>query len=101
MNILYVGPERQDAQVVATALRSLAPNVSFTWTSRLESAAKWIDQHEDLAALVVAAQVDAAGWRPLLDQLGGLKARPGVIVITPESGGSPLEFADADEFITQ
>jgi hypothetical protein len=101
MNILYVGPERQDAQVVATALRSLAQNVSITWTARLESAAAWVNQHEDLAALIVDAKVDGAGWRPLLDQLRGLAARPGVIVITPENGGSPREFADADEFLAR
>jgi len=101
MNILYVGPERQEAQVVATALRSLAQNVSISWTSRLEHAAKWIDQNEELAALVVDAQVDRAGWRPLLDQMRGLAARPGVVVITPENGSSPLEFADADEFLAR
>lgn len=103
MKILYVGRERSDAEAVATALRGIAENVMVSWTSRLDHAARWIDQNTDLAAVVVEAQIDGTSWRPLLERVRSLASHPFVVVILPEGTGPRFESLEleADEYLTK
>ncbi len=82
-------------------MRGIAQNLSVSWTSRLDYAARWIDQNKDIAALLVDTQVDRTGWSQVLDVLRGLTSRPRVVVITPENAGPQREFMEADEFLTR
>ncbi|MGE5242911.1 MAG: hypothetical protein ACM3SQ_01605, partial [Betaproteobacteria bacterium] len=84
-------------------MRGIAGNVSVSWTSRLDHAARWIDQHPDLAALVVEAQTDRTSWRSVLAHVRGLASRPLVVVIKPEAAGPRVESLEleADEFLTR
>ena len=103
MKILHVGGERSDAQAVATALRGIAGNVTVSWTFRLDHVARWIDQNADLTALVVDAQVDRTGWRPVLKQVRGLTSKPLVVVLMPDGTGPQFESLEleADEYLTK
>ena len=91
MKILYIGSERTDAQAVATALRGVEQGVTVSWASRLEHAAKWLDENRDLAALVVEAQTNGGSWPSVLKHVRGLAMHPAVVVIVPEGTGPPFE----------
>ena len=53
MRILYIGGEQSDAQTIATALRGVDRDVSVSWASRPELAARWLDENRAPAALVI------------------------------------------------
>ena len=62
MKILYIGRERRNAEAVATALRGgIAQNVTLLWAQSLDHVARSLDDHQDLAALVVDAQIRRGG----------------------------------------
>ncbi len=99
MKLLYFGNERLDAQNLATALRATAPNCTVSWTSRVDRASKWIaDNRDDVAALVVEAQIDGESWHSLLKSVGGLAPRPAVIAVVPE-GTHASSVAGADHCV--
>lgn len=55
MKILCVANERRAAQLAAKALRQIAPDVTLIWARHLPAALRWVDDHRDVAALVVEA----------------------------------------------
>jgi hypothetical protein len=104
MKILYIGRERRDAEAVATALRGgIAQNVTLLWAQSLDHVAKSLDDHQDLAALVVDAQIHAGEWPSSLRHLRSLPRRPAVVVVVPE--GTQPEFESlgppADGYLTK
>ena len=90
MKILYIGNERRSAEVVATALRSIAGNVTVSWTTSLDHCPRYLAQNRDLAALVIDAQAHPGKWPSSLKDLQSLKVRPAIVVVVPE--GTPLPF---------
>lgn len=101
MKILYVARERSDAEAAAAALHNAAQNVTVSWTSGLDQVVEWIGQDQDLAALVVDAQVDLTGWRPVLEQVRRLATPPTLVVIAPQGTSPDIELLGADEFLTR
>jgi chromosome segregation ATPase len=101
MKILYVGTERSDAQAVATALRGIDREVAVSWASRLDHAVQWLDQHREVAALVVESSIDEGRWPSILSQVRALPSRPILIVIVPDGGTSTFDSLDpaADDYI--
>jgi hypothetical protein len=102
MKILYIGSERSDAETVATALCDIAQNVAVSWASRIDLAARWLDENRDAAALVVEAQIDG-GSPSVLKHVEGLARRPAVVVIVPEGTRSHFEALTpkADDYIAK
>lgn len=95
MKILYIANERGDAQVAATALRGIAPNVTVLWAFHVDQAADWIHENQDLAALVVEAQVDGQSCISFLKHVRSLGLRAPVVVIVPEEAAPRLESLKA------
>jgi chromosome segregation ATPase/uncharacterized protein YqgV (UPF0045/DUF77 family) len=101
MKLLYFANERLDAQNLATALRTIAPNCTVSWTSRIDRATKWIAENNEFAVLVVESQIDGDSWHSLLQSVRGFAPRPAVFVIVPEgTGTAPAStVAGADYYV--
>ena len=102
MKILYVANERRSAELAATALRSIAPEVAITWAGRLSVAMRWVLDNPDLAAVVVEAEVENQDCTSFVSQVRRLGPTPPVIVIASEEVGAPLTAlkAGADDYVT-
>jgi hypothetical protein len=57
MKILHVANERSAAQLAATALRNISPDLTITWVRHLSDATRWIGQNPDLAAVLVEDEI--------------------------------------------
>ena len=101
MKILYIGGEQSEAHGVATALRGIDQDVKVSWASRLEPAARWLDENRDLAAVVVEAQTNGDSWPSVLKHARGPALHPAVVAIVPEGAGPPFEWLrpEPDDYI--
>ena len=101
MKILNIGGEQSDAHGVATALRGVDQDVKVSWASRLELAARWLDENRDLAAVVVEAQTNGDSWPSVLKHARGPALHPAVVAIVPEGAGPPFEWLrpEPDDYI--
>jgi hypothetical protein len=100
MKILYVARDRDEVDAAAAALHADAQNVTVLWMPRLEERlAEWIDQNEDLAALIVDAQAERAGWRTVLEHLRAVPTSPTLIVVAPRGASPDFELLGADELL--
>src|SRR5262245_35739164 len=84
MKILYIGSEPGATQVIAAALRNIAPDVAVSYTSAVDQAVTWIDENPDLAALIVEPDLDPAGWPSVLKHARRIASQPPVVVMAPE-----------------
>jgi len=101
MKILNIGGEQSDAHSVATALRGIDQDVKVSWASRLEPAARWLDENRDLAAVVVEAQTNGDSWPSVQKHVRGPALHPAVIAIVHEGAGPPFEWLrpEPDDYI--
>src|SRR5262245_14102419 len=102
MKLLYFGTERLDAQNLATALRTTAPDCTVSWTSRVDRAAKWIaENNKEFGVLVMESQIDGESWQLLLGSVRSLTPRPVVIAMVPErtATGPTASVAGADHYV--
>jgi hypothetical protein len=100
MKILYVARERGEVDAAAAALHADAQNVTVLWIPRLEQRlAEWIDQNQDVAALIVDAQAERTGWRTVLEHLRALPTSPTLIVVAAQGVSPDFELLGADEFL--
>jgi DNA repair exonuclease SbcCD ATPase subunit len=97
MEILYIGSERSDAQVVASVLRSIDDTVTVLWASHLDHAVKGLDENRDLAALIVDIQVSDGTWPAVVSHARSLASRPAIVAILPE--GSDASLPGVDGFV--
>jgi chromosome segregation ATPase len=69
MKVLYIGSNRSQAQAVITALRGVDHDLAVQWASRSEDALKWLDEHRDVAAVLVDDQQAAESGDLPLEQV--------------------------------
>jgi hypothetical protein len=74
MKILYMASERHDAQLAASASRSLAQDVAVDWAGRRSDPRLRVSESPSLTAAVVEAQVQHEGCAALV----GLPRRLGM-----------------------
>ena len=88
MKILYIGHERDAAELVARALQGLAPDVAVTWAQTSGSALQWLDGNREAAAVVV--EVYAQNCASFVEQVRALGLTTPIVVI---AGSAHLEPA--------
>ena len=71
MNILYVARDRGSAELAGSALGSIASEVVVSWAGTLGQACRWIDEHRDVAALVVEVGSDIRSFERLVAHTRG------------------------------
>ncbi len=91
MKVLYIGSERNDAQAVANALRSVDEGISLLWASQLENAANWLGESRGLDALVMEAPIDGASCLVVQKQLRRLALPPVVVFLVPDGIAPTLD----------
>jgi signal transduction histidine kinase len=95
MKILYVAPQRDSAERAAHALRTTAPNVKLIWAQTAASALRWTQEHHDVAAFWLDAQVQSQGGPALIECVRGLLKTAPVMVVVAEDLQSPLSAIKA------
>src|SRR5215471_11916640 len=103
MKILYTADDRHDAQLAATAVRGLADDVKVVWAARLSDAGQWLSQNQDLAALVVDADVQGQSCAPLVRHVRSLGLLTQILVVVSDTALVPAAVlgAGADGFIVR
>ena len=103
MKILYTANERRDAQLAATALRTITQDVTVDWAGRLYDARRWVYENQDLAALVVESEVQNQSCASFVGHLRSLGVTAPIVVVAPEKAGPPVDAlkAGADDYVAK
>src|SRR5262245_39008432 len=96
MKILYVANDRRLAQLAANALHTIAQDVRVAWAGTLSSALGWVAVNQDVAAVIVGAEVQNQSSSPFVGQLRGLGLTAPVIVVASEQEKSSAALGAAD-----
>ena len=104
MKILCVAHRRGEVMAAVRALRGLPPEASATWASSFKDAARWIRDNEDLAVLVLDAQVGSELCASFLKHLRGVGVTAPAIVVTADGAADSVEslgFGPNDSVLTR
>ena len=81
MKILYIAGKSNDAELAAFALQSVAPGVVVAWTASLVQARRWVDQHRQVAALIIQVEPDGPDYAAFINDINVQGVTPPVIVV--------------------
>ncbi len=104
MKILCVAHQRGEVMAAVTSLRGLPPEASVAWASSFKDAARWIRDNEDLAVLVLDAQVGSELCASFLKHLRGVGVTAPAIVVTADGAADSVEslgFGPNDSVLTR
>lgn len=104
MKILCVAHQRGEVMAAVTSLRGLPPEASVTWASSFKDAARWIRDNEDLAVLLLDAQVGSELCASFLTHLRGVGVTAPAIVVTSDGAADSVEalgFGPTDTALTR
>jgi PAS domain-containing protein len=93
MKILYISPDRSEAQSAADALRTTGLDVVVSTATGPRDAAHWIFNNLDVAAVILDSQFGAAACAAFLKHLRTrCLTAPAILVATEESAGEVDRF---------
>ena len=95
MKILYVANDRRAVELAAFALCANAADTAIAWAANLSDARSWIDDHRDVALLLIEVESDDPNCEWFISQIRGLGITAPVIVVSLHDAAHRLPKLEA------
>lgn len=95
MNILYIAKQRRAAELAASALPAVAPDVAVGWAANLDEGRRWVDEHRDVATIIVEVGSDVPGCEAFIHDVHASGVAAPVVAVSATGRGSELSALQA------